>query len=110
MNSPAPTITTAKAPTFAAVVKREANHASVDAMLEQGNGRARQWAFGPGATQKMLQSPAWAEIGSHEATRLVPPALSYAWPAAALRGPLRAKGRKPRRSRRPRPAAPGLAA
>src|SRR4051812_42949917 len=42
MNRPAPTITTAKAPTFAAVVKRPANCASVDAKRGGGNGRGTE--------------------------------------------------------------------
>src|SRR6188768_1791178 len=45
MNRPAPTITTAKAPTFAAVVKRPANIASVDAKGGGGNGRGTETCY-----------------------------------------------------------------
>src|SRR5512146_2705736 len=45
MNRPAPTITTAKAPTFAAVVKRPANFASVDAKRRRSNGRGPETCY-----------------------------------------------------------------
>src|SRR6186713_434658 len=58
MNRPAPTITIAKAPTLAAVVKRPANCASVDAMCEGSNGRGTETCY------KRSMGRTWVARGS----------------------------------------------
>src|SRR4051812_45985572 len=58
MKRPAPTITTAKAPTFAAAVKRPANPARVDAMPCRSNGRRTETCY------KRSMGRTWVTRGS----------------------------------------------